>query len=56
MTAIIKLSNKAEAKSKLESILKTKSKGGLNAKKFLGVISLKEDPMLIQKKLRNEWK
>lgn len=55
MVTIIKLSNKAEVKKKLESVLKAKSKGGLNAKKYLGVIKLKEDPMLIQKRLRDEW-
>ncbi|AYL98373.1 hypothetical protein [Mucilaginibacter celer] len=28
---------------------------GFDAKKYNGVISLKEDPMTIQTKLRNEW-
>ncbi len=27
----------------------------LEAKKYCGVIKLKEDPLLIQKKLRDEW-
>jgi hypothetical protein len=27
----------------------------LNAKKYCGVIRLKEDPLTIQKKLRDEW-
>jgi len=27
----------------------------LDAKKYLGVIHLKENPLAIQKKLRNEW-
>jgi hypothetical protein len=29
---------------------------GVDTKKFCGVIKLKEDPMAIQKRLRNEWK
>ncbi len=27
----------------------------LDAQKYCGVIKLKEDPLVIQKKLRNEW-
>lgn len=27
----------------------------LDAKKYCGVIKLKEDPLVIQKKIRNEW-
>ena len=27
----------------------------LDTKKYCGVIKLKEDPLVIQKKLRNEW-
>ena len=27
----------------------------LNAKKFCGVIQLKEDPLAIQKRMRDEW-
>lgn len=30
-------------------------KTGVNTKKFCGTIKLKEDPMEIQKKLRDEW-
>ena len=32
-----------------------KSGKGLDAKKYSGVIKLKEDPLAIQRKLRNEW-
>ncbi|MEO6639077.1 MAG: hypothetical protein ABIN25_12425 [Ginsengibacter sp.] len=31
------------------------SKAGFNAKKYNGVISLKDDPLKLQKKLRDEW-
>lgn len=27
----------------------------LDAKKYIGVLSLKEDPLIIQKRLRDEW-
>lgn len=32
-------------------------KGGkrLNAKKYVGVLNLKEDPLEIQKRMRDEW-
>jgi len=40
----------------IEKILyKEKSSGGFNAKKYNGIMSLKEDPLTIQKNLRNEW-
>jgi hypothetical protein len=28
---------------------------GFNAKRYNGVLKLKEDPLQIQKKIRNEW-
>ncbi len=28
---------------------------GFNAKKYNGIIKLKDDPLKIQKRLRNEW-
>jgi hypothetical protein len=31
------------------------SRKKLDAKKYCGVIRLKEDPLIIQKKLRDEW-
>lgn len=40
----------------IEKILyKEKSSGGFNAKKYNGIMDLKEDPLTIQKNLRNEW-
>lgn len=32
-----------------------KSKKGLDAKKYLGIIKLKENPLEIQKRMRDEW-
>lgn len=42
----------AELEKKLYS---EKSSVGFNAKKYNGVLKLEEDPMVIQKKLRDEW-
>ena len=40
----------------IEKLLyKEKSTGGFNAKKYNGIMNLKEDPLTIQKELRNEW-
>jgi len=36
----------------LNKALKTK---GVDTKKYCGVISLKEDPLVIQKRMRDEW-
>jgi hypothetical protein len=35
---------------------KVQSKRGVNALKYCGTIKLKESPVSIQKKMRNEWK
>lgn len=42
----------AEINRKLSEIPARKT---LNTKKFCGVIKLKEDPLVIQKRLRDEW-
>ncbi|MDB4919990.1 hypothetical protein [Mucilaginibacter sp.] len=40
----------------IEKILyKEKSTGGFNAKKYNGIMNLKQDPLTIQKELRDEW-
>lgn len=38
-----------------KKLFKQKAKPGFDAKKYNGVISLKEDALKIQKRLRNEW-
>jgi len=38
-----------------KKLYKDKVLSGFNAKKYNGVIKLKEDPLTIQKRLRNEW-
>jgi hypothetical protein len=39
-----------------QTIFKEKNSGGFNAKKYNGIMNLEEDPLTIQKTLRNEWK
>ncbi len=53
MTPVVirKRDRKESYKKKLESI---KSKG-IKAKKYCGKIKLKQDPVIIQKELRDEW-
>ena len=50
---------KGAGKKEIEAIdkklYKGKVKAGFDAKKYNGVLKLREDPMAIQKKLRNEW-
>jgi hypothetical protein len=43
----------AAIREKLKSL--PHQKKGVDTKKYCGVIKLKEDPLLIQKKMRDEW-
>ena len=54
VTTIKKGASRKEIKSLLETHSKSKKKG-IDVKKYCGVISLKEDPLELQKKWRNEW-
>lgn len=51
MVVIIK---KGQNKKSIKVQLK-KLQHGLDAEKYCGVIRLKEDPLLIQQRLRDEW-
>ena len=54
MVAIIKKgSNLKKIRRALKSV--DKGKNAFNPEKYCGVIKLKGDALLIQKKLRNEW-
>lgn len=54
MVTIIKgSSSKEELNKQLKKALKTK---GVDTKKYCGVLTLKEDPIEIQKRMRDEWK
>lgn len=47
---------KGASKREIESIeKKLKYKGGIDIMKYCGKIKLKEDALVIQKSLRNEW-
>jgi hypothetical protein len=54
MAVVIKLSSKKKLNKRLSTALKSVT-GSIDAKKYAGVIKLKEDAVLIQKRLRNEW-
>jgi len=56
MVTVIKYgSDKKKIKSMLERMKKQKSNMGIDAYKYCGVITLAEEPLLIQKEMRNEW-
>jgi hypothetical protein len=38
-----------------KKLYKGKASKGFNAEKFNGILKLKEQPLIIQKKLRDEW-
>lgn len=47
---------KGASKQSMTSIMKKlKKKKGVDTKKYCGTIKLKEDALLIQKQLRDEW-
>ena len=48
---------KGATKQEMESISEKLRvvKGGVNTRKYCGTIKLKEDPLAIQKKMRDEW-
>jgi len=46
---------KKEIKELEEVLYKKKNSGGFNAKKYNGIIPLKEDALSVQKRLRDEW-
>jgi hypothetical protein len=53
MVVVIKKGSTKEFIKK--ALLKIKRKRVLNAYKHFGVIKLTEDPLVIQKKMRDEW-
>jgi hypothetical protein len=56
MVTVLKYgADKKRIKSLIEQLKNHKSKAGIDAYKFCGVITLAEEPLLIQKELRNEW-
>ena len=47
--------NKKDIEAIEKKLYKEKASNGFNAKKYNGVLSLKEDALSIQLNLRNEW-
>ena len=47
--------SKKEIREIEEQLYSEKASKGFNAKKYNGALSLKEDALSIQQKLRNEW-
>ena len=48
---------KGASKKEMQNISKKLQKlTGADTKKYYGVIKLKEDPMVIQKQMRDEWR
>ena len=52
VTVIKKGTDKEIINRLLKEALKTK---GVDTRKYCGVIKLKEDPLVIQKRMRDEW-
>ena len=52
VTVIKKGSDKKKASQQIKKALKTK---GVDTHKYCGVIKLKEDPLIIQKRMWDEW-
>ncbi len=48
-------SDKKKIKSLLAHLKNQKTRTGIDAYKYCGAISLAEEPLLIQKELRDEW-
>jgi hypothetical protein len=56
MVSILKYGSRKEKMQNLLKRLNKSSDKGIDTTKFSGKIHLKEDPLLVQKKLRDEWK
>lgn len=53
---MVTIIRKGTAKSRIMQILnKIRSRNGIDAYKYCGVIRLKNDALLIQKQMRGEW-
>lgn len=56
MVLILKKKGGKKQLKNLQTQLEDLASKGVDTKKFCGVIKLKEDPLDIQKKMRDEWK
>jgi len=55
VTIIKKGASKENIKSLLEKRQKKKKAKNIDIKKYCGILNLKEDPVKLQKKWRDEW-
>jgi hypothetical protein len=56
MVTVLKYgTDKKKIRLLLERLKNQKSRTGINAYKYCGTITLAEEPLLIQKELRDEW-
>lgn len=55
MLVLKKGATKKEIEALEKKLYKIKTTCGFNARKYNGTMMLKEEPMVIQKKLRDEW-
>jgi len=55
ITTIKQGASKEEINQLLRLYNQKKSKKGIDVRKYCGIIDLKEDPMELQKKWRDEW-
>jgi len=55
VTIIRKGATKEKIQSLLEKGKKDNARKGIDLHKYCGVLKLKEDPLILQKKWRNEW-
>jgi hypothetical protein len=58
MTDMVVVLKKGATKEEIAIISKRLEKfsnDGVDTRKYCGVIKLKEDPLMIQQKMRNEW-
>jgi hypothetical protein len=56
MVTIIKKGMQRKEINSLLTVQRSKKKKSIDLKKYRGVIVLKEDPIKVQKKLRDEWR
>ncbi len=55
MVSTLKYGSQKDSLSKLLSRLNKRAGKGIDVHKYSGMLKLKDDPLKIQKNLRNEW-
>ena len=56
MVTVVKYgTDKKKIRSLLERLKNQKSRIGIDAYRYCGILTLAEEPLLIQKELRDEW-